>query len=203
MCRKRFLEHFYAPLQQLALNPVAMDMHTTARALAGRYRLAGHDQLAAHTPRGVAPAGSVFQLQVHESALNNLFQQLGWEGRRANVRQLDREITEPLQLADEELPEDLPDNVFVKFADETPMRVDFQEGRVSLQLALAELSQGNNCWKDFTVRVHYRRAPDQPGARTGPRSIRRTDRQAAAPEGANRPARHFQPRVFARTSRSS
>ncbi len=162
--QKRFLEHFYAPLQQLALNPVAVDMQTTASSLAGRYRLAGHDQLAAHTPRGVAPAGSVFQLQVHESALNNLFQQLGWEGRRANVPQLDQEIKSRFQLADEELAEELPDNMFVKFADEAPLRVDFQEGRVSLQLALAELSQGNKCWKDFTVRVHYRRAPDQPGA---------------------------------------
>lgn len=162
--QKRFHEHFYVPLQQLALNPLAVDMHSTEACLAGRYRLAGHDQLAAHTPRDLAPAGSLFQLQVHESALNNLFQQLKWEGRRVNVRQLDREIAAHFKLADERLPEEMPDDVFVKFADETPVRVDFQEGRVRLQLALAELSQGGNRWRNFTVRVYYRRTPDQLGA---------------------------------------
>lgn len=161
--QRGFHEHFYEPLQQLALNPMVVDMHTGKTSLAGRYRLAGHDQLAAHTPRGLAPASSVFHLQIHESALNNLFQQLKWEGRRANVRQLDREIAGQFKLAEERLPEELPDDVFVKFADVTPVRVDFQEGRVRLQLALAELSQGGSRWKDFTVRVYFRRTPDQPG----------------------------------------
>lgn len=160
----RFRENFYVPLQQFGLNPVVTEMQTTDASLVGRYRLAGHDQLAAHTPRSIAPAGSVFQLQVHESALNNLFQRLGWEGRRAEVRQLYREIAGRFQLDDAELPDDLPDDVFVCFADATPVRVDFQEDRVTLQLALAELSQGPNRWKDFIVRVHYRRLPDRPQA---------------------------------------
>lgn len=161
--QQRFRENFYLPLHQLALNPLVVDMQTTESCLAGRYRLAGHGQLAAHTPRGIAPAGSVFQLQIHESALNNLFEQLGWEGRRADVRELSREIDNRFKLADEELPEELPENVFVKFADEVPIRVAFQEGRVTLQLALAELAQGNKRWKDFSVRVHYRRTPAQSG----------------------------------------
>ncbi|NLF71942.1 MAG: hypothetical protein GX575_23165 [Candidatus Anammoximicrobium sp.] len=162
--QKRFREHFSTPLQQLALNPLAVEMRTTERYLAGRYRLAGHHQLAAHTPRVVAPAGSMVQVQVHESALNNLFEQLGWEGRRANVHQFHRELEGQFGLADEKLPEELPENVFVQFADAVPLRIAFQDGRVTLQLALAELSQGNNCWKNFTVRVHYRRDPDHPGA---------------------------------------
>jgi hypothetical protein len=162
--RKRFTDHFYTPLQKLALNPVAMDMVTTESDLVARFRLAGHHQLAAHTPRPVAPAGSLFHLQVHESAVNNLLEQLDWEGRRANVRELHRQISELFSLPPRELPEDLPDDVFIKFAGETPLRVAFQEGRVSLQLALAELSEGSNCWKDFTVWVHYRHEPDQPDA---------------------------------------
>jgi hypothetical protein len=161
--QQRFREDFFLPLHQLALNPLVVDMQTTESSLAGRYRLAGHGQLAAHTPRGIAPAGSVFQLQIHESALNNLFEQLGWEGRRADVRQLHQEIDSRFKLADEDLPEELPENVFVKFADEVPIRVAFQEGRVTLQLALAELAQGKKCWKDFSVRVHYRRTPAESG----------------------------------------
>jgi hypothetical protein len=162
--RKRFTDHFYAPLQKLALNPVAMDMATTESEVVARFRLAGHHQLAAHTPRPVAPAGSVFQLQVHESAVNNLLEQLDWEGKRANVRELHRQISELFSLPPRELPEDLPDDVFVKFASETPLRVAFQEDRVSLQLALAELSQGSNSWRNFTVWVHYRHDPAQPDA---------------------------------------
>ena len=162
--QKRFGEHFYAPLQQLALNPLVVDMQTTDTCLVGRYRLAGHDQLGAHTPRGIAPASSVFQLQVHESTLNNLFERLGWEGRRENVRQLYRELADRFQFDDAELPDDLPDDVFVRFADEAPVRVDFQEDRLTLQLALAELSQGLNRWRNFTVRVHYRRLPGRTDA---------------------------------------
>lgn len=162
--QKRFGEHFYAPLQQLALNPLVVDMRTTDTCLVGRYRLAGHDQLGAHTPRGIAPASSVFQFQVHESTLNNLFERLGWEGRRENVRQLYRELADRFKFDDAELPDDLPDDIFVRFADEAPVRVDFQEDRLTLQLALAELSQGLNRWRNFTVRVHYRRLPDRTDA---------------------------------------
>ncbi|MCU0979644.1 MAG: hypothetical protein MUF25_10820 [Pirellulaceae bacterium] len=162
--RKRFVEHFYSPLQKLALNPVAMDMATSQSDLVARFRLAGHHQLAAHTPRPVTPASSVFHMQVHESAVNNLLEQLDWEGRRANVRELHRQISELFALPPRELPEDLPDDVFVRFAGERPLRIAFQEGRVSLQLALAELSQGSNSWKNFTVWVHYRHDPTQPDA---------------------------------------
>jgi hypothetical protein len=162
--RKRFTDHFYAPLQKLALNPVAMDMVTSESDLVARFRLAGHHQLAAHTPRPVAPAGSLFHLQVHESAVNNLLDQLDWEGQRSNVRELHRQISELFALPPRDLPEDLPDDVFIKFAGETPLRVAFQEERISLQLGLAELSQGSNCWKNFTVWVHYRHDPAQPDA---------------------------------------
>jgi hypothetical protein len=162
--QKRFLDHFYAPLRKLALNPLATDMLTTETDLVARLRLAGHHQLAAHTPRPATPRGSVFDLQAHESAANNLFAQLNWEGRRANVRELYREMADHFQLPSAKLPEDLPDDVFIKFADQTPLCVAFQQGRVTFQLALAELSQGTNRWRDFTVRVHYRHAPEHPDA---------------------------------------
>jgi len=161
--QKRFVQYFYGPLQKLALNPLATDMGTTDQEVVARLRLAGHHQLAAHTPRPVPPATSVFHVQVHESAVNNLLEQLDWEGRRANVHELYEQIAELFSLPPRELPEDLPDDVVIRFADQTPLRVTFQDGRVSFQLSLAELSQGGSSWKDFTVRVHYRHDPDQPG----------------------------------------
>lgn len=162
--QQRFLDHFYGPLRRLALNPMATDMVTTETDLVARLRLAGHHQLAAHTPRPATQADGVFHLQVHESAANNLFEQLTWEGRRANIRDLFREIAAHFQLPAPEMPDDLPDDVFVKFADQTPLSVAFQQDRLTLQLALAELSQGANRWRNFTVRVHYRHAPEQPDA---------------------------------------
>ena len=161
--RKIFGQHFFGPLQKLALNPRATDMATSEQEVVARLRLAGHHQLAAHTPRPLPPATSVFQVQVHESAVNNFLEQLGWEGRRANVHELYRQIAELFSLPPRELPEDLPDDVFIRFAGQSPLRVAFQEGRVSFQLALAELSQGTSSWKNFTVRVHYRHDPTQPG----------------------------------------
>lgn len=161
--RQLFGQHFFGPLQKLALNPRTTDMATSEQEVVARLRLAGHHQLAAHTPRPLPPATSVFQVQVHESAVNNFLEQLGWEGRRANVHELYRQIAELFSLPPRELPEDLPDDVFIRFAGQTPLRVTFQEGRVSFQLALAELSQGTNSWKNFSVRVHYRHDPAQPG----------------------------------------
>lgn len=162
--QKRFLNHFYSPLRQLALNPLVTDMATNEAEVVARLRLASHHQLAAHTPRPVTPPGSVFHLQAHESAVNNVLDQLNWEGRRANVRDLWGELAATFQLARPELPEDLPEDVHLKFADRTPLRVTFQQDRLTFELALAELAQGTNRWRDFTVRVHYRPAVEQPGA---------------------------------------
>ena len=46
-----------------------------------RLRLASDHQLSGHTPRPRAMAGSLASLQVHESLLNNVLEQLRLEGR--------------------------------------------------------------------------------------------------------------------------
>jgi hypothetical protein len=61
------------------------------------------------------------------------------------------------------VPDDLPQGVFVTFADEDPVRLDFQEGRVRLTIRLKELAQEGtkNRWRDFTVRGYYEPVADQ------------------------------------------
>jgi hypothetical protein len=164
IARQQFANQFYNPMRKLALNPVALDMQTTDERLVARYRLAGYHQLGAHTPRPQAPTHSVLSVQIHESALNNFTEQLRWAGREANMRDLHRELGELFQRKNGTLPEDFPDDVAVTFAKSDPIRIGFQEGRVSLTLSFKELSQGKNRWRDFTVRVYYRPAPEQPGA---------------------------------------
>jgi hypothetical protein len=161
---QRFSDHFYCPLERLALNPVAREMRTTDECMIARYRLAAYHQLAAHTPRPLAPSNCSLSLQLHESALNNAIEQFGWEGKRVYPQDLRREVSELFKLGDVEMPDDMPDDVIIQFADQDPLRLSFQEGRVTLKLALAELRQGSKRWRDFTVRVHYRPAPEQPDA---------------------------------------
>jgi hypothetical protein len=62
-----------------------------------------------------------------------------------------------------EVPEDLPENVFVTFADEDPIRIDCQDGRVRLTIRLKELAQEGtrNRWTNFTVRAYYAPSADQ------------------------------------------
>jgi hypothetical protein len=157
-------EHLYGPLEQLALNPVVLQMSTTEEQLIARYRLAGHHQLAAHTPRPIAARGSAFSLQLHESALNNLVEQLGWEGREANLRDLYLEIGELFAIADLEIPADFPDDVVIRFGAKNAMRFTFDERRIGFQMSIAKLSQGRNHWRNFAVRVYYRPAPERSDA---------------------------------------
>lgn len=161
--QQQFNERLLGPLRNLALNPTVIDLQTTDKRLIGRYRLASYDQLAAFTPRPVAPAGNIFSVQIHESALNNVVDQLAWEGRRANVQDLVKETADLFHAGKIQLPEDFPRDVTVQFAEKNPMRFSFDDGLATLRIALAELKQGQSEWKDFVVRVHYRHDPQQPG----------------------------------------
>jgi hypothetical protein len=162
--KKRIFEHLYGPLEELALNPIVLQMSTEEKQLVARYRLAGHHQLAAHTPRPIAPPDSGASLQIHESALNNLVEQFQWEGREAKLRDLYLEIGNLFAIPNLQLPEDFPDDVTIRFGSKNAMLFTFEQGRIGFQLNIAELSQGPRSWKNFAVRVHYRPAPEQPDA---------------------------------------
>lgn len=162
--RVQFATHFYGPMQQLQLDPVPLEMRTTDQRVIARYRLAGHHQLAAHTPRPLAPGDSVLSVQVHESALNNVIEQLGWNGRRVSLQEVYEELGALFALPQIQTPADLPDDVMLRFADRNPLRLSFRDGRATLTLGLSELSQGRNRWRNFVVRVHYQPSPEDPQA---------------------------------------
>jgi hypothetical protein len=156
--RERFAQRFLQPMRDLGLNPVALDMRTSREQLVARCRLAGHHHLAAFTPRPRAPEGSLFSMQLHESAVNNLVDQLGWAGKRVNLLELYQQTAALLGFGQWTPPDDFPDDVMVQFADQQPVKVTLRDGSLALRLALVELSQGRRRWNDFTVRVHYRPA---------------------------------------------
>ena len=151
------------PLRKLDLEPTAVDMETTEQRLIGRYRLAGRGQVAANTPRPQAPGDSLLSVQIHETALNNALENLKLHGQRIELRELYRQMSSRFNPNPEPVPDDMPENVYVTFADEDPVRLDCAGGRVRLTIRLKELTQEGtrNRWRDFTVRGYYAPVADQ------------------------------------------
>jgi hypothetical protein len=152
------------PLRELNLEPAAVALETTSERLIARYRLAGRSEVSAYTPRPQAPGDSMLSAQIHESAMNNVLEELHFQGRRIELAELYREMAERFGGTRKiEVPEDLPENVFVTFADEDPVRVDCQDGRVKLTIRLKELMQEGtrNRWTNFTVHAYYAPSADQ------------------------------------------
>jgi hypothetical protein len=151
------------PLRKLDLEPTAVDLETTEHRLIGRYRLAGRNQVAANTPRPQAPGDSLLSVQIHETALNNALENLKLHGQRIELRELYRQMSSRFNPNPAPVPEDLPENVYVTFADEDPVRLDCHDGRVALTIRLKELTQEgtSNQWRNFTVRGYYAPVADQ------------------------------------------
>lgn len=144
------------PLERLQLRPAVAEMQTTEDRLTLRLRLAADHQLGAMTPRPRAPSDSLASFQVHESVLNNLFNQLDLNGREFSQADLFRWVAERLNLPADKVPDNLRDDVFLTFAPRDSFRVRANEGRVQIDLKLAELAAEGNTFRDFTVRVFYR-----------------------------------------------
>ena len=184
--KRDFQRQLVQPLQKLELEPTAVDMETTQERLIARYRLAGRDQVSAYTPRPQAPGDSLLSVQIHESALNNVLSHLKLEGRRVDLITLYKEMTSRFSEKQVPVPEDIPDDVFVTFAEEDPVRVDCQEGRVRLTIQLQSLEEGGDVrWRNLSVIANYKPDSEQRDAnlvRDGifelPKTTRTRDRVA-------------------------
>jgi hypothetical protein len=154
--RTQFDQRWIGPLQSLQLHPMVLDMQTTDSRLTVRYRIAGTDQIAAYTPRPVAPGDSLISLQLHQSTFNNLIAQAIDADRDWTIASLAEEIARVLQLPPPELPEDTPDDIVIRFMNPNPMTVEFEGGRMWLTLCIESLEQpGRIHLKNFTIRTSY------------------------------------------------
>ncbi|MBC8352618.1 MAG: hypothetical protein H8E66_11550 [Planctomycetes bacterium] len=152
----------FSPMKNLGLNPTALDLHTSETRLIGRYRLAGDHQLGAHTPRPQAPGDSLLSVQVHESAMNNIIEQLKLDGKESDLRQLFRDIGAAFARPNLEVPDDVPERVKIRFANSEAIRVRFDQDRVIVTLRIAELRSGRKSkWRNFAVRAYYVPDPTQ------------------------------------------
>jgi hypothetical protein len=94
--------------------------------------------------------------------MNNALEHLGLEGRRTDLRTLYRELADRFDRTDTPIPEDIPDDVIVQFANDDAVRIRCVEGRITLTIHLAELVHGkSDKWRNFAVRAHYRPTSNQ------------------------------------------
>jgi hypothetical protein len=154
--QEQFDKRLIGPLHSLDLQPMILDMQSTDTRLVARYRVAGVNQIAAFTPRPLAPSESLLSVQLHQSAINNLIAQAIPTDRDWTIRQLADKIAQILQQPPFSLPEDTPEDVIIRFMDVHPMTIEFADGRMWLTLRIASLEQpGRIQLKNFTVRTSY------------------------------------------------
>ena len=152
----QFNTRLLGPLHSLNLQPMVVDMQTTDTRLIVRYRLASFDQLAAYTSRPIAPSDSQMSLQVHHSAFNNMVSQVVDGDRDWTMQELSDKISDLMQQPRKALPEDGPNDVTARFADDRPITVEFEDGRMTLTLRISSLVQpGRIHLKNFIIRTSY------------------------------------------------
>ena len=157
----RIEQRVLLPLKNLGLDQPLTDFQTSDQRLTLRVRLAGRDQLGAHTPRPQSPDNSSLSVQLHESAINNCIERLNLAGRTFTAPELQRAIAEKLNLVPEHATD--RDDLLLAFSSSDPARVRCDAGRLLVTLHLDWLQKGRRRWRDFEVRVAYRPDLDAPG----------------------------------------
>ncbi len=152
---KDFSERILGPLQRLTLDPMVVSMSTSEDRLAIRYRLAGETQLSAFTPRPRAPAESLTSFQLHQSVINNTIDRIGLTGKDWRLKELYQNLGKVFE-AQWAPPEDIPEDITVRFADHRPITVEMVEGKLRLQLRIANFhrEEGVNI-SNFVVTSTY------------------------------------------------
>ncbi len=142
-------------LSHLALFADPVSLQTTESRLIGRYRLASDMQLGAHTARPQAPADSLASVQIHESAVNNALGQLRLAGCEMDLPGVFNAVIEAVGAAGTQIPDDLPENILVRFDEEEPLRVDLMDGQARVTIRLAELQTEDRTWRNIMSRAYY------------------------------------------------
>lgn len=176
---ERIRDRIWTPLVSLGLEPAAVALETTPTLATARLRLAAGTQLAAHTPRPRSDASAMLSVQVHESSVNNGFDQFGLGGRRLGLEDLIRQVCTRIGI-EPRIPDDLPEGVEVTFAASQPLRISCRDGLLHVRVALDALESGRRDWYDVVAQVAYK--PVMAGAqvfleREGPVQIGGTGHQ--------------------------
>jgi hypothetical protein len=148
-------EKIALPLKQYGLDPTTISLQTTDKRVIMRHRLAGYEQLGAHTPRPRAPSDSLISWQIHQTALNNALENLQLAGKTFDIASLHAWIHERIGRKPGKIDEDIPKDVELMFPARDVLRVTCDGGQVTITLVFRKLSRGRRSWTNFGVRTHY------------------------------------------------
>ncbi len=149
-----FVRRVLEPLARLRLQPEAVLERPADGRLNVRIRLAGEHQLSGHTPRPRALAGGLASLQIHESLVNNLLEQLRLNGRTMTAAELVAHVNRRINLAIPCKSEKAHMLTFT-FADRDALRVRLADDELLLVVSLAGLEAGDRSWSNFQIVVPY------------------------------------------------
>ncbi len=140
----------------MALGPAVIAAETTKERVSMRLRLASDEELGGNTPRPRAPADCLASVQVHQSALNNVLDQLQLDGATFTLPQLRQRLSNQFHLPDMLRQQTNVEEVKITFASKAAAQVQCRDGQVALTLSIAQLELESRSWEDFQVRVVYR-----------------------------------------------
>ncbi|MFT5303623.1 MAG: hypothetical protein ACI814_004443, partial [Mariniblastus sp.] len=155
--------NLFQPLLAMELEPEAVQMATTEQQVVMRYRLAGRDQLGAHTARPRDSGGSLLSFQLHETAINNSIARIGLSGEKFTIDELKQHLRGILGT-DESAVQDEPSEEYAEigFAPLDPIRIEFQDDRVFITLNLKSFKIGEDgkVWKYISMKAAYKLSVD-------------------------------------------
>lgn len=153
---QRLQSRFVEPFAAMSLGPAMISAETTDIRMTMRLRFAAEEQLAAWTPRPQAPADSLLSIQMHDSMLNNIIEQMDLDGGTFTVASLRQRIAQRFNRPEMLKVESSNDDVVIRFADKDAARVECRDGRLEITLSVDTLSRSPHRWNNFQVRAFYR-----------------------------------------------
>ncbi|MBN2296032.1 MAG: hypothetical protein JXM70_26610 [Pirellulales bacterium] len=153
---QRLKNRIIEPLQNLSIVPEMIASETNEQRLVMQLRLASAQQLAAHTQRPWAPMDSLFSMQVHQTAVNNILGGLKLDGRTLTLKELREHVAEKFNAPALLENKTKHDDVLISFAVRDSASIDCRDGRVAVTLSIARLEKSPHIWKNFQVRAYYR-----------------------------------------------
>jgi hypothetical protein len=133
-----------------------IDLKTSEKRAVIRLRIAGDEQLAAHTPRNRAPSDSLASLQLHQSVLVNATQALDLDGQRLTAVELHNLFTEQFPKAKANSGDDIPRDTIFHFEYEDAIGFRIADGQLEFTIALVELVHDGRSVRRFKVHAFYR-----------------------------------------------
>ncbi|QEG20564.1 hypothetical protein [Mariniblastus fucicola] len=152
--RKGIHEVVLSRLISMDLEPETVQLSTSNQRIVGRYRVAGRDQMAAWQPRPTDFESDLLTVQFHQSALNNLIERFGINGKKFDAITLGQHIEKITGIPYES--KNTEAEATFQFEKYDGVRVDFEDGIASVTFSFRRFQIGNGRpWKKIKVTTSF------------------------------------------------